>query len=93
MGARCDAPTAKTNVLTSHSLFAASNHFVKQALEFEKKYKTDGYNGDVVPDSWDDYILTEDAELFADFNEGVMGDIVEDDDGVEDGFAEADIGE
>jgi transposase len=70
-----------------------SNHFIKQVLEFEHTYKTEGYNGDVVPDSWDDYILTEDADLFADFNEGVMEDIDEEDDGVVDGFAEADIGE
>ena len=60
-----------------------SKHFVKQALEFEQVYQTEGYNGDVVHDSWDDYTLTEDADLFADFNEGV----------IEDGFAEADIGE
>ena len=35
-----------------------SDHLIKDILEFEVKYKTEGYFGDVVPRSWDDYILT-----------------------------------
>ena len=53
----------------------ASKHFVKQALEFEQAYKTEGYSGGVAPDSWGVYVPAEDADLFADFNEGVMEDI------------------
>jgi hypothetical protein len=68
-----------------------SEHLIKDALEFEVKYKTEGYIGDVVPRSWDDYILSEDAELFEDFDDGVNVDIDEEDAGVEDGFAMANV--
>jgi len=68
-----------------------SDHLIKDILEFEVKYKTEGYFGDVVPRSWDDYILTEDAELFEDFDDGVNVDIEEEDAGVEDGFAMANV--
>jgi hypothetical protein len=68
-----------------------SEHLIKDILEFEVKYKTEGYKGDVVPRSWDDYILREDAELFEDFDDGVNVDIDEEDAGVEDGIAMANI--
>ena len=55
-----------------------SEHLIKDILEFEVKYKTEGYIGDVVPRSWDDYILTEDAERTKKTDE---------DAGVEDGIA------
>ena len=70
-----------------------SEHLMRDVLEFENKYKTKGYNGDVVPRSWDAYILSEDAELFAEFGEGINGDIDEEDRGVFDGEAMAYVGE
>ena len=70
-----------------------SGHLMRDVLEFENKYKTEGYHRDVVPRSWDDYILTEDAELFAELGEGINGDIDEEDQGVFDGEAMADVGE
>ena len=70
-----------------------SGHLMRDVLEFENKYKTEGYHRDVVPRSWDDYILTEDAELFAELGEGINGDIDEEDQGIFDGVAMADVGE
>jgi len=66
---------------------------VAKCLEFEEKYKIEGYEGDIVPASWDDYILAEDAEMLADVDDGIINDIEEEDGDDEDGFAMADIGE
>ena len=60
-----------------------SSKLVAKCLEFEVKYKTEGYEGDTVPASWDDYILTEDAEMLADVNDGINDDIEEEDGEVE----------
>ena len=46
-----------------------------------------------MPASWDDYILTKDAALYEEFNDGINDDIEEEDGDDEDGFALADIGE
>ena len=70
-----------------------SEKLVAKCLEFEEKYKTEGYEGDTVPASWDDYILAEDAEMLAEVTDGINNDIEEEDNDDEDGFAMADIGE
>ena len=53
----------------------------------------EGYEGDIIPASWDDYIIAEDAEIAEEANDGINDDIDEEDGDDEDGFAMADIGE
>ena len=64
-----------------------SDHFVKECLEWEQVYKTKGFEGDIVPASWDDYILSENQDNDEDINDGIMDDIEEEDNDDEDGFA------
>ena len=55
------------------------NHYVKQSIEWEVKYKTEGYVGDIVPASWDDYILTNDHANGEEANNGIIEDMVDED--------------
>ena len=68
-----------------------SEKLVAKSLEFEEKYKTEGYEGDIIPASWDDYVIAEDAEIAEEANDGINDDINEEDGDDEDGFAMADI--
>jgi len=53
----------------------------------------EGYEGDIIPASWDDYIIAEVAEIAEEANDGINDDINEEDGDDEDGFAMADISE
>ena len=53
----------------------------------------EGYEEDIIPASWDDYIIAEVAEIAEEANDGINDDINEEDGDDEDGFVMADISE
>ena len=70
-----------------------STKLVSESLKWEVEYKTNGYTGDDIPASWDDYILQEDQDFEDEINGGINDDIEEEDGNDEDGFAMVDIGD
>ena len=71
----------------SRTAASLSEKLVKKSVEFEALYKKDGYQGDIIPASWDDYIISEDAENADEINDGINDDIEEEDGDDGDGFA------
>ena len=55
------------------------------------KYIVEGFNGDVIFPSWDDYIIENENRLYEDLDEGINDDIQEEGGDNEDGFAMAEI--
>ena len=63
-----------------------SEELVAKCLEFWEKYKSEGYEGDIILVSWDGYILAEDTDNADETNEDINEYINEDDGDDEDGF-------
>ena len=70
-----------------------SSHYVKQSREWELKYKTKGYVGDVIPASWDDYVIIEEHTEHGEVDHGIIRDMEEEDVDVEEGFEGDDMGD
>ena len=68
-----------------------SEHYVRQSLEWEMKYKTVWYAGDEIPDSWDDYIIINNDDNDDVANGDVNEDMQNEGEDEGDGFAYVDI--